>query len=636
MIKKLLKGDLDNIAQVPITEQDDVEIPDFPEGGITNAQMAAALTEELDGFYLLGSVYLCTDNGEHGIKSHLYEFTLDGWEDVTPQFILKGASDPTSTTVGEIGQFYLNISSSELFQCTAIVEEDDIYYYEWTLRKDKYIIELSGESGTLTDTQFAQVMDDSVVVEITLDGRIYHYIRDAVNYKEYSNTIYPTINTKSTKVITINTNEAEVDYKHWSVEEQEVMENPMTTAGDIIVGGTNGVPSRLGIGTAGQVLKVNSAGTALEYGDISSSVDWKYHYHFEVTPTSEDKYIVLSGFPVYGMTKDLIVKIDIINNQNFGDIVSKTYIGERKYSTGNWKEKVFVKGLGGNYMYKTIPSSSSPNLNYSFNIGTSTTFNIIDIYLTDLASEPTNVTCVAQTTNMSGAGSIAQGNDYLIPSMSLTQPWQGTQTFYGANTYTIGENAGSDLELPVIIGDKVSTNTLQRLKKDTNFTYNSSTDTVKVTNLSVSGNVTDGTTTKTMTQVLNGVEPVLIETEQTLTVRGYSVPVLTGEQVSAIYTAKAAGMPVTIVDPTGNYHFDVDQADSMSGIISVDYKFFNTMFLTYTLENNTVSVKGTLIDSLDYLTTAPTEDNTVGLKFVVLASEPATYYTGYYYIITEE
>ena len=36
---------------------------------------------------------------------------------------------------------------------------------------------------------------------------------------------------------------------------------------------------------------------------------------------------------------------------------------------------------------------------------------------------------------------------------------------------------------------------------------------------------------------------------------------------------------------------------------------------------------------LGYTTTAPTANNTDGLKFVVLTAEPATYYDGYYYII---
>ncbi|MCC6619458.1 MAG: hypothetical protein IT341_10530 [Chloroflexi bacterium] len=44
-----------------------------------------------------------------------------------------------------------------------------------------------------------------------------------------------------------------------------LMKNPMTAAGDIIQGGASGAPSRLAIGTAGQILKVNSGATALEY-----------------------------------------------------------------------------------------------------------------------------------------------------------------------------------------------------------------------------------------------------------------------------------------------------------------------------------------------------------------------------------
>lgn len=47
------------------------------------------------------------------------------------------------------------------------------------------------------------------------------------------------------------------------------MTNPMTTQGDIIYGGASGSPTRLGIGTAGQVLKVNAGATAPEWGAAS-------------------------------------------------------------------------------------------------------------------------------------------------------------------------------------------------------------------------------------------------------------------------------------------------------------------------------------------------------------------------------
>jgi hypothetical protein len=40
--------------------------------------------------------------------------------------------------------------------------------------------------------------------------------------------------------------------------------NPMTTKGDIIIGGTSGAPARLGLGTSGQVLTVHSGDPAWE------------------------------------------------------------------------------------------------------------------------------------------------------------------------------------------------------------------------------------------------------------------------------------------------------------------------------------------------------------------------------------
>lgn len=44
-----------------------------------------------------------------------------------------------------------------------------------------------------------------------------------------------------------------------------LMNNPMTTAGDVIYGGASGAPTRLAVGTAGQVLTVNAGATAPEW-----------------------------------------------------------------------------------------------------------------------------------------------------------------------------------------------------------------------------------------------------------------------------------------------------------------------------------------------------------------------------------
>lgn len=56
---------------------------------------------------------------------------------------------------------------------------------------------------------------------------------------------------------------------------------------------------------------------------------------------------------------------------------------------------------------------------------------------------------------------------------------------------------------------------------------------------------------------------------------------------------------------------------------------FNGQFVTKDYVDNAQPA------AVQYLTTAPTADNPSGLKFVVLSAEPATYYNGYSYTITE-
>lgn len=53
------------------------------------------------------------------------------------------------------------------------------------------------------------------------------------------------------------------------------MTNPMTTTGDTIYSSSGSTPARLGIGTAGQVLKVNSGATAPEWANASAGGGWQ-------------------------------------------------------------------------------------------------------------------------------------------------------------------------------------------------------------------------------------------------------------------------------------------------------------------------------------------------------------------------
>lgn len=58
-----------------------------------------------------------------------------------------------------------------------------------------------------------------------------------------------------------------------SASTSNAMVNPMTTAGDLIVGGTDGAPQRLAMGAASEVLRVNAGGTGLEFAAPTGSGD---------------------------------------------------------------------------------------------------------------------------------------------------------------------------------------------------------------------------------------------------------------------------------------------------------------------------------------------------------------------------
>jgi hypothetical protein len=70
---------------------------------------------------------------------------------------------------------------------------------------------------------------------------------------------------KDTNVTTYYTGSA------WANVDTTGMTNPMTTTGDVIYSSSGSTPARLGIGTAGQVLQVNSGATAPEWATPATS-----------------------------------------------------------------------------------------------------------------------------------------------------------------------------------------------------------------------------------------------------------------------------------------------------------------------------------------------------------------------------
>lgn len=92
--------------------------------------------------------------------------------------------------------------------------------------------------------------------------------------------------------------------------------NPMTAAGDIIVGGSSGAPQRLPIGSVGQAIRVGSGGTFLEYFDIPGSAA-RVGYSGSASPVAlgsipadSTKVTIIVENLVYANASNLVLDID--------------------------------------------------------------------------------------------------------------------------------------------------------------------------------------------------------------------------------------------------------------------------------------------------------------------------------------
>lgn len=130
-LKEIVEGAIDNIAQETIDADTYYNI-DIADGGITNAQMASAIAHP--EFFNDGDVYQCIDSGTYTEK-HFYKFNGTTWVDVTLEWgypMLSGTSDPTSATEGLVNQLYRNTTSNKLFVCSEIDTTVTPNTYTWS------------------------------------------------------------------------------------------------------------------------------------------------------------------------------------------------------------------------------------------------------------------------------------------------------------------------------------------------------------------------------------------------------------------------------------------------------------------------------------------------------------------------
>lgn len=169
-----------------------------------------------------------------------------------------GGSGAVESVNGKIGVVILD---GEDIEATVGSTEDTISNHLNSLRNDlgdladdvaektkKNVITLTGESGTLTSAQIAQVQDDTAVLEIVCDGEVFRLSNkdSTLTYRTFINTNCEASENVSFKVIYVQLNSEAVNYGAWTLEEVSAGGGASYTAGtgiDI----TNNVISNTGL-----------------------------------------------------------------------------------------------------------------------------------------------------------------------------------------------------------------------------------------------------------------------------------------------------------------------------------------------------------------------------------------------------
>jgi hypothetical protein len=136
---------------------------------------------------------------------------------------------------------------------------------------------------------------------------------------------------KDTNVTTYYTGSA------WANLDTTGMTNPMTTTGDTIYSSSGSTPARLGIGTAGQVLQVNSGATAPEWATpAGSGLVLLNTTTFSAVASASCSNDVFSTTYIH-----YVVRLNIISSASPGDISMRVRASGSDYTGANYRQQRF-------------------------------------------------------------------------------------------------------------------------------------------------------------------------------------------------------------------------------------------------------------------------------------------------------
>jgi hypothetical protein len=209
------------------------------------------------------------------------------------------------------------------------------------------------------------------------------------------------------------------------------MTNPMTTTADIIYSSSGSTPARLGIGTALQVLAVNSGATAPEWTTISSG---SYTLISTATPSAVSTFEFTS---IPGTYKKLYLVGDLVpsadgNGQNYLEFNSDTGSLYRKYNYGSaGAASVSLEASNQMQVHNNMDNVKGFSIAQEYHNYTATNMKIMTQYVVGWQYDaPTTAVTTYQNTNYIYGGTSAISN---IKFYAVTGTYTGTVSLYGQN-----------------------------------------------------------------------------------------------------------------------------------------------------------------------------------------------------------
>ena len=219
---------------------------------------------------------------------------------------------------------------------------------------------------------------------------------------------------KDTNVTTYYTGSA------WANLDTTGMTNPMTTTGDTIYSSSGSTPARLGIGTAGQVLQVNSGATAPEWATPGVAASGLTLVKSQTIGSAVSSVTVTDAFSATYTNYRIVVSAD----SQSANAILELKLGS---TTSNYYTVGFYQEFG----TATVNGFQSSNSAFFYSVygGTNGTSGVIEILKPQVAAR-TSFTSISASPTTTGLASVYNGflNDATQYTAFTLTPNSGTIT----------------------------------------------------------------------------------------------------------------------------------------------------------------------------------------------------------------